>query len=337
MTNIRSLTWSAASLDDAVGALALAADLAADAAETRHRVEVRAVDAAVSDLGALCQGGAPLVLRLVIDGDERVVCVLGARRTRLHVLAPDGTRQRIDLREVARWLPPADGTSARAADFLMQSIAGGRALTQGQRSRIAAFTGADRVCAGWTLRRHGGGWRPLARDTRVEGHLWRFVTLHAVQYGLWLAASIVLLQLALHADFGAPDLVAWTLAMATLALARAWQGHSARVAALCGGTAIKRRLLDAALELNVDRIRHAGVGHFLGRVLEGEAIESAGLAGAFQATNAIVGAAIALFVLAHGAGGWAHAALLAAWIGAIATGSTVYYGAGASVPNCGSR
>jgi ABC-type multidrug transport system fused ATPase/permease subunit len=348
MKDIRSLTWPAASLDEAVGTLARAAGLVASAADhetaplapgeggwgdntaidraaRRHGVESRAVDAAVSDLGVLCRAAAPLLLRLTIDGDERFVCMLEARRTRLHVVAPDGTRQRIAMRQVARRLAPPEATNVRVVDFLAQAIAGRRTPTRRQRARIAAFTGANRLCGCWALRVPSGGLRTLARDTPLKAHLGRFVILHPVQYGLWLAAWMILLQLALHAQFGTPDLRAWTLTLGTIALARAWQAQAARGAALCGGTMIKRRLLDAVLRLQVDRIRHAGVGHFLGRVLEGEAIESAGLAGAFQATNALVGATVGLFVLAHGAGGWPHAALLAAWIGAILTGSGMYY------------
>src|SRR5258708_3953700 len=348
MRDIRSLTWPAASLDEAVGTLARAAGLVASAADCetaplateeggsgdnaaidraarRHGVEPRAVDAAVSDLGVLCRAAAPLLLRLTIDGHERFVCVLQARRTRMYLVAPDGTRHRIAVRQAARWLRPAEATNTPVADFLTQAIGGRRTPTRRQRARIAELTGANRLCISWTLRVPAGSVRAFARDTPLKAHLWRFVSLHAMQYGLWLGAWMILLQLALHAEFGAPDLRAWTLLLGTIALARAWQAQAARVAALCGGTVIKRRLLDAVLRLQVDRIRHAGIGHFLGRVLEGDAIDSVGLTGAFQATNALIGATVALVVLAHGAGGWPHGALLAAWIGAILTGSGVYY------------
>jgi ATP-binding cassette, subfamily B, bacterial len=347
MTNIRSITWPGARLEEAVaalahasGCLAVAADCGAAAVVDGHRwaadavieraakrqgLESRAIDASVADLRAVCRMAAPVLLRVTPDREERFVCVLGASRGRLNVLGPDGTRRRIALPDLKRWLRPAAETRSLAADFLTQSIAGRRPPTRRQRARILAFAEPHRLPGCWALRPQGDALRTLAHDTPIAPHVWRFVVLHAVQYGLWLMAWIILLQLALHSSFGTPDLRAWTLTLGTIALARAMQAHSARMAALTGGTVIKQRVLGAALRLQVDRIRHAGVGHFLARVLEGEAIETAGVVGAFQATNAIIGVMVGIAVLRAGAGGWSHAALLVAWAGAILIASTVYY------------
>ena len=348
MTDTRSMTWPAGRLDEAVAALARAAgclsaagdrgaapladgdrrpapESVIDRAARRNGLESRAVDANVSDLRTVCLMTAPVILRVMLDGDERFVCVLEARRGRLGVLGPDGTRRRIAVGDLARWLRITPQTRTPAADFLAQSIAGRRPPTRRQRARITAFAAPHRLRGCWALRPHGDRLRTLAHDTPIAPHLWRFVVLHAVQYGLWLMAWVILLQLALHSAFGTPDLRAWTLTLGTIALARALQAHSARMAALAGGAVIKQRVLGAALRLQADRIRHAGVGQFFGRVLEGEAIETAGIAGAFQATNALIGVTVALAVLCEGAGGWPHAALLAAWVGAILIASTVYY------------
>ena len=346
-TDVRSVTWPGARLDEAVAALAhaagclaagdpcaappvagdrpTAAEAVIDRAATRNGLESRAVDADVADLRTVCRMAAPLLLRITVDGDERFVCIIAARRGRLGVLGPDRTRRQIAVGDLARWLRLTPETCTPAADFLAQSIAGRRPPTHRQRTRIVAFAAPQRLRGCWALRPRRDPLRTLAHDTPMAPHVWRFVGLHAVQYGLWLMAWIILLQLALHSSFGTPDLRAWTLTLGTIALARALQVFSARMAALSGGAVIKQRVLGAALRLPVDRIRHAGVGHFLGRVLESEAIETAGIAGAFQATNALVGAMVAVAVLSTGAGGWPHAALLAAWVGAIATASAVYY------------
>lgn len=344
MTNALLATWPAARLEEAVAALARAAGcLAADRdapplvdgsrspdavierAAVESNLECRAIDANVADLSTLCHMAAPVILRVMLDGDERFVCVLRGRRGRIAVLGPDGTPHHVAVRELKHWLGAMAETRTPAADFLAQSIAGRRPPSRRQRARITAFAEPQRLRGCWALRPQGGAVRTLARDTPIAPHAWRFVVLHVAQYGLWAIAWIILVQLALHSAFGSSDLRAWALTLGTLAIARALQANAARMAALAGGTVIKRRVLDAALRLRTDRVRHAGVGHFLGRALESDAIDTAGLTGAFQATNALIGAAVAVAVLWNGAGGWPHAALLVAWIAAILAVSFGYY------------
>jgi ATP-binding cassette subfamily B protein len=72
-------------------------------------------------------------------------------------------------------------------------------------------------------------------------------------------------------------------------------------------------------------VRHRGIGQYLGRVLDAEAIETAGLTGAFLAANALVGVAVSTVILGQGAGGWAHALLFLVWTGGIAALSAVAY------------
>ena len=76
----------------------------------------------------------------------------------------------------------------------------------------------------------------------------------------------------------------------------------------------KRRLLYGALQLDPEEVRHQGVGQFLGRVLESEAVEMLALSGGFTAVTAIVQLILATVVLAHGAVGWLHLALLWLWL-----------------------
>src|SRR5262249_11661269 len=69
-----------------------------------------------------------------------------------------------------------------------------------------------------------------------------------------------------------------------------------------------------ALQLDPNECRHQGAGVLLGRVIESEAVESLALSGALVSLLAVVELTMAAVVLAAGAGGLAHAALLAGWL-----------------------
>jgi ATP-binding cassette subfamily B protein len=77
---------------------------------------------------------------------------------------------------------------------------------------------------------------------------------------------------------------------------------------------LKERLLCGALRLEPDEIRREGAGQLLGRVIESEALESLALSGGFLALVSLIELMAAALVLAIGAGGMWHSALLLAWI-----------------------
>jgi ATP-binding cassette subfamily B protein len=66
--------------------------------------------------------------------------------------------------------------------------------------------------------------------------------------------------------------------------------------------------------MNLDTLRREGSGQLLARVLESQALESAGLAGALGLTVALLELAFAAWVLAQGAAPWLHGGLLLVWL-----------------------
>jgi ATP-binding cassette subfamily B protein len=76
---------------------------------------------------------------------------------------------------------------------------------------------------------------------------------------------------------------------------------------------LKRRLLYGALRLTPEEIRTQGVGQFLGRVLESEAVEAMALSGGFSALISVIELLAALFVLSWGSAGGLLCVLLGAW------------------------
>ena len=79
------------------------------------------------------------------------------------------------------------------------------------------------------------------------------------------------------------------------------------------GAIFKSRLIHGTLKLEPEEIRHQGMGQFLGRVMESEAVEMLALSGRFMAVLSVIELILAFFILAKGVGGMPHAALLAIW------------------------
>ena len=110
-------------------------------------------------------------------------------------------------------------------------------------------------------------------------------------------------------------LAAWVLLLLTLIpfrlLATWFQGRFS----IRAGALLKQRLLQGALQLSPDEVRHEGAGHHLGRVLESEAVEDLALTGGFWTLVAGIELVIATIVLAKGAGSGYHVVLLIGWLG----------------------
>jgi ATP-binding cassette subfamily B protein len=79
------------------------------------------------------------------------------------------------------------------------------------------------------------------------------------------------------------------------------------------GELFKKRLLFGCLQLKPEEIRHQGVGQFLGRIMESEAVELLALGGGFAALIALIQLVTAAAVLVVGTKGWIHPLMLLLW------------------------
>jgi ATP-binding cassette subfamily B protein len=95
--------------------------------------------------------------------------------------------------------------------------------------------------------------------------------------------------------------------------------------ALDAGALLKQRLLVGALRLAPEEVRHQGVGQLLGRVIESENVEALAMGGGLLAVFAVLELLLGVGVLAAGAGGVAHAALLLVWVLGVAGVGAVYF------------
>ncbi len=193
-------------------------------------------------------------------------------------------------------IPPAKQTRARDAIL---------------RERLSA----KRIRGIWLLRLPPGAnfWHQL-RHARIPRRLIALASAHAIQYLLWILAWYIVGANVLRGGTDRGWLVPWALLLLTLVPLRVLITRLQGWVAIGAGALLKQRLFFGSLRLEPDSIRHQGAGQLLGRVLESEAVEALALSGGFLALVALIEIAVAIFVLAAGAGGLLQSALLVAWL-----------------------
>jgi ATP-binding cassette subfamily B protein len=178
----------------------------------------------------------------------------------------------------------------------------------------------------WSLRNPPAAslWRRV-RQARLAPRLTLFFVAHVAQYVLWLLSWWVIGRAALGGRADGGLMAAWVLLVVTTIPLRLVETWSSGLFAVGAGGLIKQRLLQGALKLEPEEIRHEGVGHLLGRVFEGDAVELLALSGGLLGLVAGIELAFGAWVLWEGAGGWLHVVLLLVWVALVVALGWVYY------------
>ncbi len=179
------------------------------------------------------------------------------------------------------------------------------------RERLAA----KRIGGCWIFRlpATAGFWRQL-RHARVPRKTAAMLGLFAATYALELVGWTLIGEAALNGRFDFGWLVAWILLVLSIAPLSLLGGWFNATLTLDASRLLKSRLLDGALRLDIESVRHQGVGHLLGRVMESHAFETVALSGGLSVIVATVEFIFAAWVLSLGAGGMLHVALLGLWL-----------------------
>lgn len=284
------------------------------------------IDARYADLDARLFDSSPALVSLGAPSATGYAVVVGRRGPRLLLLGPDLRVQPVDVAVVrsalcaaieAPLLPAIDQLLA-AADLPPQRCAAARSALL--RQQLAA-----RPIAGIV------GLRPppaerLARTLHRAGalrHLATFLLAHATHYALWIASWWLVGSAALAGRFDPGWFAGWTLVLATLVPFRLLATWSQGAFAMAAGGVLKRRLLDAALCLDPQAVRGAGIGSFVGRTIESEAIESLALGGGTAAVTAAVELLVAGLLLLFVAHSVPLALLLLLWTTLVIGGSVL--------------
>jgi ATP-binding cassette subfamily B protein len=275
---------------------------------------------------------APSIVRLPdTDGavcEPRFFVVAGQSARGPLLLGHDRRWRRVDARACADALRQAVEAPQRAGVEALLDAAAVRAARRRPVARaLLDETLRDRDTADvWRVAvEPGAGFAWQLRRAGVLRQAVLFVALHAAQLALWMASWILIGRGALEGRTEWGWLTAWALIIATMVLLQLWAAWLQGLVAVAAGRLLKTRLLTGALRLEPDEIRHQGAGQLLGRVLESDAVEALAVGGGLQAVLAVVELAMAAAVLAVGAAGTWHLALLLGCSLAAAAGAWTHH------------
>jgi ATP-binding cassette subfamily B protein len=245
------------------------------------------------------------------------LAVLGHRRDRLTCLGPGGAVHRIARAAVVRAVTERHEAPhrARIAALLAAAELPPLARDRAQAGLLGEIVAAATVLHAWLVRLPPGA--SFATQLRAAGQVrlaGALIAAHAAYYLLFLASWWAIGRAVLGGHVAAGWLWGWALlllgSIPMLALSTWCQGQLA----IGTGALLRRRLLAGALALPHELLSRDGIGRLLGRTIEADSLERLALAGGLSSALAVLELAFAAAVLAAGAGGAWHVALLAAWL-----------------------
>lgn len=258
-------------------------------------LRARSIQAHLPDLGPMLRA-APLVASV----QGRFLVVARADRRRATLVLPTGSRLSVptarlrqsleDLvldsvrKELDGWLDLADVPDSRR-EKARRRLAGtllGNAVLSG----IWLCEPACRTRLGQRLVRAG-----VRRDLAL------FLAFHALQSVLFLIGWSGFGPAALAGTLQAPWILAWFWLLLLVVVGQSLRSWFQGRAAIFGGAALKRHLLDRILDDDLESTRRRGLGWSLARVFESEAIEQIALGGGLLVLTGALELGLAAWVL----------------------------------------
>ncbi len=341
-TQADTLTWSAGQLAQAMEGLAIASGLeprpvqaSCDSGSNSlpdgvfekwiqqnarwHGLEAEHIDVTYDAVDEMLRQVGPALLKIPGNDVPQFLALLGDGKGNgksVSALAPDLSTRKVSPSWIrSRLVDSLEEPLAREIQPLIE-LAG---IPEQRRHRARAALIHERlrnksVTSFWKMRvPPGAGFAHQIREAKIPLRFFGLVAAYCGEYALWILSWWLIGKGALEGTFDSGWLLAWALLLLTIVpfrlLGTWWQGVvSISVAAL-----LKRRLLYGALRLTPEEIRTQGVGQFLGRVLESEAVEAMALSGGFSALISIIELLAALFVLSWGSAATLLFLLLILW------------------------
>lgn len=286
-----------------------------EAASDYMGFEAEAVEAPYSEIESLVRGAGPALLRVPGQG---VLAVLGSRGRHVSIIAPDGRMHRVRVEAISAELrrPHEETLAGGIARLLREAGVIESSREQAHAAILSRQLGSRIISGGWILRLSSGAsfWKQLY-EAGLLRELIAPIALHAAHFAVLLVAWWVLGRGALNGQMDTGWLAAWMLLLLTAVALHLFAVRAQGRFTVGAGALLKRRLLRGTLRLNTEEIRHRGIGHWLGRVIESNAIESLALNGGFKALVAMIELVLAMWVLGAGSAGYQLVLLLAGYVG----------------------
>jgi ATP-binding cassette, subfamily B, bacterial len=283
----------------------------------RLGLEAEAVEVAVSACGQLIAGAGPALFYFADDDGPCFVLLLRSRRGVMQLIGPDLTLHRCPV-ELLRAVLCGRHEAPLAVEIDKLLATAGVTGARRDRARQAMLQerlASQQVGSCWILRLppSTGFWRQLTQ-ARLPRRIALMIALFAAGYGLEIIGWSLIGKAALNGRLDTGWLAAWVLLVLSIVPLRLFGGWLNAAFALDAGRILKSRLLAGALQIDLESVKHVGAGQLLGRVMESQALESLALNGGMAVLIALIELVFSGWILAAGAGGAAHLALLLCWL-----------------------
>jgi ATP-binding cassette subfamily B protein len=337
-TESLALTWSAPQLARAIEALARASGLDARPAQILYDsgnaslpkdvldkwiqdnaqwfgLEAEYVDVTYDAVDEMLRQIGPALLQLRGDGEPEFLVLLEGGKS-VSVLAPDLSTRKVSSSWVRSWLVESLEEPLSHEVQPLIELAG---IPQQRRERARSALTRERlrnksVTSFWKLRTPpGASFTRQLREAKIPSRFVGLIGAYLGEYALWILSWWLIGRGALEGTFDSGWLLAWALLLLTIVPFRLLSTWLQGVVSIGVAVLLKRRLLYGALRLTPEEIRMQGVGQFLSRVLESEAVEAMALSGGFSALISVIELLAALFVLSWGSAGSLLCLVLGAW------------------------
>jgi ATP-binding cassette subfamily B protein len=283
---------------------------------TWYGLEAEHVDVTYDVVDQMLQQVGPGLLEMPGNGEPQFLVLLGEGKP-VSVLAPDLSTRKISASWIRSNLVESfEVPLSREVQPLVELA--GIAPQRRERARAALIRERLRnktITSFWKLRiPPGASFAHQVRQAKIPSRFLGLILAYLGEYALWILSWWLIGRGALEGTFVSGWLIAWALLLLTIVPFRLLSTWLQGVVSIGVAALLKRRLLYGALRLTPEEIRTQGVGQFLGRVLESEAVEAMALSGGFSALISAIELLAALFVLSWGSAGTALCLLLVAWV-----------------------
>ncbi len=172
-----------------------------------------------------------------------------------------------------------------------------------------------RIEAGWLLRLPpSAGLHNQFRQAGIYRPVWIMLVMYFIQQLLSIASWFVIGRGIFQGHFDMGWLLAWVILLLSTIPVQMIVSDAQSELSMSAGALFKQRLIQGTLKLDPEEIRHQGMGQFLNRVMESEAVEMLALSGGFTALLSVIELGLAVAILSRGAGGSLSAASLVVWV-----------------------
>jgi ATP-binding cassette subfamily B protein len=271
-------------------------------------LEAEPVDTYYADFETLLQAGDRrfALTRPLADDQPLLLGLVRAGKKKATLLAPDFRSRRIAIHAIhqAMFQVAEDPLNLEIERLIQEANIAENRLERARRAILKEQLGSLRVQCGWLLRfppgvkllsqlRHAGAIRPAVI----------VLVMYLVQVFLSIATWYVIGRGVFQGHFDRGWLLAWGILLFATIPVQLIVNDAQSELSMRSGAVFKQRLLSGTLRLEPEEIRHQGMGQFLGRVMESEAVEMLGLSGGFLALLSFIELFWAILILANGAGG----------------------------------